>query len=153
MLLLRLDSCELKTRIEHGGTVNWFLAINGTNGLLWHSATGHCGLRRRAGRKWPTIGRNLMTLEKRLSASASRQVFGTRTSRGQRVNGSVKHPWPGRPNDLARTANDVAEKANKLARTNNTIAIVALVGAMIAIAISIISLVLKSHLGLGLDQL
>jgi hypothetical protein len=56
-------------------------------------------------------------------------------------------------NDLARTANDVAEKANKLARTNNTIAIVALVGAMIAIAISIISLVLKSHLGLGLDQL
>jgi hypothetical protein len=30
-------------------------------------------------------------VSKRLSA-----VFGTRTSRGQRVNGSVKHPWPER---------------------------------------------------------
>ena len=46
-------------------------------------------------------------------------------------------------NDLARRANDVAKEANDISRRNNFIATLALVGAGIAIAISIIGLVLK----------
>jgi hypothetical protein len=56
-------------------------------------------------------------------------------------------------NDLARKANAIAEKANDLARKNNIIATIALIGAGIAIAISIISLFLKSNLGVAQDQL
>jgi hypothetical protein len=46
-------------------------------------------------------------------------------------------------NDLAKRANDVAQRANDLVRTNNVIATFALVGAGIAIAISILGLFLK----------
>jgi hypothetical protein len=56
-------------------------------------------------------------------------------------------------NNLARSANAIAEKANNLARKNNIIAMLALIGAGIAIAISIISLFLKSNLGVAQDQL
>jgi hypothetical protein len=44
---------------------------------------------------------------------------------------------------LAREANDLAKEANLIARRNNFIATLALFGAGIAIAISIIALVLK----------
>ena len=46
-------------------------------------------------------------------------------------------------NDLARRANDVAREANDIARRNNFIAMLALVGAGIALAVSIIGLFLK----------
>ena len=46
-------------------------------------------------------------------------------------------------NDLARRANDAAREANDIARRNNFIATLALFGAGIAIAISIIGLILK----------
>jgi hypothetical protein len=58
-----------------------------------------------------------------------------------------------RETSLAREANDLARKANDLARKNNIIATIALIGAGIAIAISIISLFLKSNLGVAQDQL
>jgi hypothetical protein len=48
-------------------------------------------------------------------------------------------------NEIARKANDVAEKANELSLTSNMIATFALIGAGIAIAISVIALFLKSH--------
>jgi hypothetical protein len=46
---------------------------------------------------------------------------------------------------LAKEANDLAKEANDVARANNRIAALALIGAGIAIAISIIGLFLKSH--------
>jgi hypothetical protein len=48
-------------------------------------------------------------------------------------------------NDLARRANDVAREANDIARRNNSIAALALIGAGIAIIVSILGLFLKSH--------
>jgi hypothetical protein len=52
-------------------------------------------------------------------------------------------------NDLARRANDAAKEANDLARTNNIIATLALVGAGVAITISIIGLFLGTFLKKG----
>ena len=46
-------------------------------------------------------------------------------------------------NDLARKANDVAKEANLIARRNNSIAALALIGAGVAIIVSILSIFLK----------
>ena len=46
-------------------------------------------------------------------------------------------------NDLARKANDVAKEANLIARRNNSIAALALIGAAVAIAVSVIGLFLR----------
>jgi len=46
-------------------------------------------------------------------------------------------------NDLARKANDVAKEANLIARRNNSIAALALIGAGVAIIVSILGIFLK----------
>jgi uncharacterized tellurite resistance protein B-like protein len=48
-----------------------------------------------------------------------------------------------RANDAAKEANDLARSANDLSRSNNIIATLALIGAVIAIAVSILGLFLK----------
>ena len=48
-----------------------------------------------------------------------------------------------RANDLAKRANDVAREANDIARRNNSIAALTLIGAGVAIIVSILGIFLK----------
>jgi hypothetical protein len=75
------------------------------------------------------LGRRIWTEDKERSARLWLEFRETRLAR--------------EANDLAKRANDVAQQANELVRTNNIIATIALIGAGIAIAVSILGLFLK----------